>query len=291
MAIATSTILHRHFRNPNDRIRALIIETKSDYEKALLQLPIDFYKVPNVSYSSLMGLDFDIIISQCKTQQYEILANMAMMLHIPIISLDCNLPSSPEDAQVKRSQKAFTQIFNSQVIANAWGNLEAKVIYEPIESRKFNDLKVYNTIFIDIDQQTLPLAQQFSQLWQIGQIPQDNKELESWDEAGIFVNLVGPNPEVLRRIKKALAAGVICLTWQHPLFAELVVPGYNGYLFNNPDELVAQINQLRSKKLEDIKKIGMASHSLIKTKFSSQTFEKEWMKILRNASQQLFIGV
>jgi hypothetical protein len=289
MAIATSTILYKHFKG-DEPIRVLISESKSTYEAALKKIKgLEFYHVPNNNISALNGLDFDLVISQDKKQQFGVLANIAQTLHIPIVSLECNLPGSPEDLRITFSSTA--NIHSYQTVAQAWQIPNSKTIYEPIEEIPFNDMKLYNTIFLDIDKTTLQIGQQLSQMYPIGQIPQDAQEMIVFNDAGIYVNLAAPNPDVLGRIRKALSAGCVVLTWNHPLFNELVVQGYNGYTFKSPDELVQQLNQLKTKNIDELKRMGRASSSLVKTKFSLSGFEKEWLKIIKEAIKPIFLGV
>lgn len=289
MPIPTSSILYRHFRD-NGPTRILILESKSTYETALKKISgFEFYHVPNSPISSLGGLDFDLIISQDKKQQFGNLLGIAQTLHIPIISLECNLPGSPEDLRIPFSSSSNIAAYST--IGQAWQIPNTKVIYEPIEPVPFNDFKSYGTIYLDLDKDTLQLGQQLSQMFPIEQIPQDAKELVKFYEAGIYVNLAGPNPDVLGRIRKAIAAGCVVFTWGHPFFNELVVPGYNGHTFNSPDELVQKLNQVRSKGIDELKRLGKGSHSLIKSKFSVSGFEKEWRKCVKDAIKPIFVGV
>lgn len=291
MSTPTTTVLHRHFKSEGDPLRVLLLKTNSSYEKSLLSIGGIEFRFLSEGRSSLSGLDFDVILSQGKREQYQQLLQIAYMFHCGLISLENNLPNSPEEVHQCSGQSAPV-VFSNYTAMGAWNTQSAKVIYEPLEIIPFTDIpKVYNTIFVDIDNATLQLAQQLSQIVPIGQIPQDNKQEEGFAQCGIFVNLAAPNPEVLNRIKLALRAGCIILTWGHPLFQEIVVDGHNGYVFQDPNQLVERLKTLRSKGLEDLKKMGQASHSMLKTKFSRMTFEKEWMRILRNASNTLFTGV
>lgn len=292
MPTATSTILHKHFRGKNAPIKALIIECKSLYEAALKKITgVEFYHIPNHNYSSLSGLDFDVIISQCKHTHYDKLLPLSNILHLPIVSLDCNLPNNQEDLVKGIQQKAHTHIFSHSTINQAWQVPHGKVIYEPIDLLPFNENKIYGTVFVDVDKATLQLGQQLSQIVPIAQIPQDNKELDHFVECGLFVNLASPNPDVLVRIRKAMSAGCCVASWGHPLFKEYILPSYNGFTFDHPDQLVQQLQTLRAKGAEEIKRMGKASQSLIKTKFSFTRFEKEWRRILTEASNSTFLGV
>lgn len=292
MATPVNTILHKHFRSDTDPIRALLIKTGSNYERALLQLKgVDFQFAPTSHHSSLSGLDFDVIISQGKREQYQQLLQIAYTVHCGLVSLETNLPGSPDDVMNCSRQTANSVVFSNYTSMGAWQSQNAKVIYEPLEPITFDDNKIYNTTFVDIDRQTFDLAQQLGQMFPITQIPQDNKQEQGFSQCGIFLNLAAPNPEVMERMKLALRAGCIILTWGHPLLQEMVVDGHNGYTFQNPNEMMEKLKTLRTKSLEDMKKMGLASHSMLKTKFSQATFQKEWMRILRNTSNLLFTGV
>ena len=293
MASPINTILYRHFKSDSDPIRALIFKTGSSYEKALLSLDgVEFQYLPTSRITSISGLDFDVIISQGKREQYKELVNIAYTLHCPLISLETNLPNSPDDINSCAKQPAFVTIFSNSTAMSAWQGTNAKVIYEPLEPIKYEDVdKVYNTIHVDIDNQTLPLAQELSKIFPIAQIPQDNRQEEHFGQCGVFVNLASPNPEVMNRVKMALRANCIILTWGHPLFQELVIDGHNGYIFQNPNQLVEKIHMLRSKGIEEMRKIGQSSSTIMKTKFSKALFQKEWLRILRSVSNTLFTGV
>lgn len=293
MSIPTSTILHRHFKLETDPIKALLLKTDSSYEKSLLTLKgVEFNFLPTTPVSSLSGLDFDVIISQGKREQYQNLLQIAYTLHCPLISLETNLPGSPEDVHAGLSQSANATVFSNYTSMGAWQHQSAKVIYEPLDAIPVTDTdKVYSTVAVDIDNQTLQLAQQLGQMFPIAQIPQDNNQEKGFAECGIFVNLASPNPEVMNRLKMAVRAGCIILTWGHPLFQELVVDGHNGFIFSDPNQLAEKLKLLRSKGLEELKKMGQASQSMLKTKFGRSSFEKEWLRILRNASNTLFTGV
>lgn len=290
MPIPTSTILYKHFKNSNEPIRALIIETKSTYEQALKRISgVEWYHIPNGGSNSLGGLDFDVIVSQDKRQQYENLITISNTLHIPLVSLENNLPANQQDVIVSAQQRTSENVYSYGMIHDSW-QLPGKVIYEPINPLPFNENKIYGTVFIDIDQQTMQLGQELSQIFPLMQIAQDNKEEANFQEAGVYLNLASPNPDVLRRIRLAIAAGCAVFTWNHPLFKELVVDGLNGSTFGSPQELVQKLQDFRKKGLDDMKRVGKGSHSIIKTKLSFSNFEKEWKKILNN-SNKAFLGV
>jgi len=265
-------------------------------------------------------IDFDVVISQQKFGQFQILSKFAQKFQIPLISLEHTQPlpnwSATRLSQLK-SMKGDVNVFISEFSREAWGwkEDEAIVIHHGIDTGIFQPIP-YTSTFRSLNDLRKPVILSVVndwinrdvfcgfKIWQeataglpvlpIGDTPGLSKPAKSIDELSelyatsqIFINtsLVSPIPTALL---EAMSSGCACVTTATSMIPSIIKHGENGLMSNNPIELKKYCQLLLSdEKLR--RKLGEAARQTIIDRFSSGVFVKNWNNLLRNTCDSFWI--
>lgn len=264
-------------------------------------------------------IDFDVILSQNKFGQFQVLQNLSRLLHVPMISLEHTLPPNnwpTGQIDALKNMRGHLNLFISEYSREKWGwkPEEALVIHHGIDTELFKP-HPFDELFGKSDRENhlLSVVNDWINrdwccgfnLWQevskginvkvVGDTPGLSKPAPNTEQliafyrnARVFLNtsLISPVPTSLL---EAMACGCAIVSTATCMIPEIIENGKNGYISNNPQELRNYCQLLLGNK-ELCNKMGEAARQTILERFSLDAFTKNWNKILRNASNLVYRG-
>lgn len=275
---AVQQLLYKHF-NRGGRKNILYFATGSEYEKALLTLPYNFYKIGTSELNCYSNIGFDLVLSQ-GIQQIEEGKRISNVLHTPHIHLETEGFNGDNNL---KNLGANEIVSSWNWVAQSWGRSD--VIVAPKEIKPSEDPKDLSCIYLDIDQQTANIAGSLAQHFPIKQLMADQNDFK---DVGILVSLV-QSPVHQARLLQAASQGTVVVTWNHPFFQDIVMSGTTGYLVNNPDEMAQAIHNLLSNP-GLIQTLSKTTLNTIKAKFGKKSFEDKWKKVISKFDNFIFKG-
>lgn len=264
--------------------------------------PENYYILPK---NTVPSIDFDMILSQSKFGQYQIVSQINNILRLPIISLEHTLPipgwpTAQLDAM--RNMVGDINVFISEYSAKQW-NLKAPyvVIKHSIDTEKYKP-----------DNQTFRLPHILSVVhdfinrdyccnysgWKritdglqtrvIGDTPglskQSSSELaliKEYQSSQIFLNTstISPIPTALL---EAMSCGCAVVTTATCMIPEIIENGVNGFLSNDEEELRNYIKMLLINN--DLREeLGYNARQTVIEKFSESAFINNWNQVFEHA--------
>lgn len=249
-------------------------------------------------------VDFDLVLSQNKFGQFQILSQVANRLHLPLVSLEHTLPmpqwSQPQRLAL-REMRGNVNVFISEYSLGQWQwdnrndttvihhMIDTEVFYPTNGERKSHILSVVND-WINRDwccgfriwqQATTGLP-----VFPVGDTAGLSKPASSTEElvrfyqnSKVFINTstISPIPTALL---EAMACGCACVSTATCMIPEIIKHGYNGLISNDPKEL----NRFCKDLLQNdrlAKELGRNAAETIRTKFSPDKFISRWNEIFR----------
>ncbi len=324
-----SVITRQATRTKGDNLSIVTAPTHEAYETGLSATGFDFYalahssfktwnskfrKVPN-SYHILNGLnvpyrvDCDVVLSQNKFGQYQILAPFASKFNLPLVSLEHTLPIPSWSIRIRQElqkMRGHLNVFISEYSVKEWGfSLEdstVRVINHGIDTELFKPgtAERKNVILSVVnDWINRDWCCNFSGYMRtagnlpcyiLGDTPglsspaESTKALvEAYQTSSIFYNTstISPVPTALM---EAMACGCAVVSTATCMIPEIIQHGVNGFISNDEVELVEYLNTLlRDKELAV--KMGIEARKTIVEKFNLTQFTDAWTKLLREASE------
>lgn len=254
-------------------------------------------------------LDIDVVLSQNKFGQYQVLAPIAQKLGVPLISLEHTLPVPAWDYQTRQAVKnmrGHLNVFISDYSINEWGfdknDESVRVIEHGIDVDKFtpgdktrknivtsvvNDWKNrdwccgYNLWESTI--QGLP----FKVLGDNPGLSQPAKSVndlvDTYQTSRIFYNtsLISPVPSVLL---ESMACGCAVVSTPTCMIPSIIEHGYNGLLGNTPQELRQHLETLLNNE-ELANELGRNARKTIEERFNSNRFIQDWKNLILEAAK------
>lgn len=247
------------------------------------------------------GIKFDLVLSQNRFGQFQILSSLAKYLNLPLVSLEHTLPMSFWDKKKMSSLKQMKGDFNvfiSEYSRGQWGyEGQADVIHHGLDTEVFKNnegdrgpfaLSVVN----DWVNRNGPCG---FKLWEgmvregkfpvrvVGDTPGLSKPASSvadlvgeYNRASVFLNtsLISPVPTALL---EAMSCGCAPVTTNTCMIPEVIQHGVNGYLFDpsKPQDGIALTKELLSDSVK-AREMGKAARQTILDKFSLRSFLKNW---------------
>ena len=259
-------------------------------------------------------VSFDLVLSQNKFGQYNILSEFAKQLHVPLISLEHTLPvpTWPGRAlEQLKAMKGHVNVFISEFSRKAWGwaEDEADVVHHgvetglfvphnPVENRNATVLSVVND-WINRDifcgYRLWAEASKGLPTVVVGDTPGlskpavDTADLVSkYNSSRVFLNtsLVSPIPTSLL---EAMSCGCAVVSTATCMIPEIIKQGGNGFLSNDPAELKAFCSRLLSNR-DLARKMGQAARQTIVERFGMDAFVGRWRQIFAGAAKITFVG-
>ena len=264
------------------------------------------------------GIQFDLVLSQNKFGQYQVLSDIARALHLPLISLEHTLPVPMWGRDIREgcvNMRGDINVFISEYSINEWqfNNFDPTVRvvkhgidteqFKPDESKKrkpyifscVNDWVNRDwccgfTIWQKIinGKNTLPT-------FVLGDTPGLSRPASSTEElineyqtSAVFLNTstISPVPTVLL---EAMACGTPVVTTATCMIPEIIEHGVNGLMSNDINELRSYCELILSD--EDLaKRLGENARKTIVEKFNANRFAEDWNKLFLEASEVIYRG-
>lgn len=258
-------------------------------------------------------IDIDLILSQHKFGQFQLLSNIAKQLHAPHIHYEHTMPLegwTRDYVSQFKQMKGDLNIFISEFSRSAWlfEENEGIVIPHGIDTDFFKPkliekngkiLSVVNdwinrdricgfSLWKDITNglPVLPIGNTPG-LSEPAKTPEDL--LQYYQECSVFINtsLYSPIPMSLL---EAMSAGCACVSTATAQIPNFIQHGYNGYISNNPQELRQYVKELLSNP-EMSKKLGENARFTIQNKYSVEKYIKNWNDTFEAANEIVYKGV
>lgn len=331
MASPFSTILRNVNRPFGRKLRILCMDTHEAYQTMLARTGHEFYALqqPGMkqwnrrfreypsNYHPLQGespqtqirpdMVFDLVLSQSKCGQYQLLSQVAHHFNIPLISLEHTLPHPTwDDATVAKQREMCgdVNVFISEYSLRAWGivpDSSDRVIHHGIDTDWYEG-------WCGGDGKVLTMVNGYPQrdwccgfqLYQhiVGGLPtnpwgdapgfsqpaQNEYHLRNlYRQASVFLNtsLVSPVPTTLL---EAMSVGCPVVTTATCTIPEIIEDGVNGFISNDPRVLREKLELLlRDQQLG--RTLGDAARRTIQERFGQKAFVARWNEVFEEAVQ------
>lgn len=264
------------------------------------------------------GIQFDLVLSQNKFGQYQVLSDIARALHLPLISLEHTLPVPMWGKDIREgcvNMRGDLNVFISEYSINEWqfNNFDPSVRvvkhgvdteqFKPDESkeRKPHIFSCVNdwvnrdwccgfTIWQKIVNGNNPLP-----TFVLGDTPglsvpaSSTEELiNAYQTSAMFLNTstISPVPTVLL---EAMACGTPVVTTATCMIPEIIENGVNGLMSNDINELRSMC-ELVLNDTDLAKKLGENARKTIVEKFNANRFAEDWNKLFLEASEVIYRG-
>lgn len=248
-------------------------------------------------------VDIDLVLSQNKFGQFEIAAQVAEQLQVPLVSLEHTLPM--ESWPITHLENLYhlqgdVNIFISAYSRERWGwpKEQAGVIHHGVDTELFcpdekqpREARVLSVVndWVNRDwccgyklwEQITGFPNTQLPIHVLGDTPGLSAAAEStqdliqeYRKSRIFLNtsLISPVPTCLL---EAMSCGCAVVTTATCMIPEIVKNGENGFISNNPEELRGYVDKLlKDEKLA--KEIGDNARKTIEDNFGLDDFVQSW---------------
>lgn len=252
---------------------------------------------------------FDLVLCQYRFIHWNVLAPLADRWGIPIVAIE-HILLHPNDAesmrkdalQLRAKRNVFISYYNSRVWGYSPNDHDVDIVYHGVDTDTFSPqnierstpvLSVVNemkergwAVGFDIWQQIIQLLP--NQLKLVG----DNKGISraansiselvtEYNSAEIFLNTstFSPIPTVLL---EAMSCGRPVVSTNTCMIPEVIQHGYNGMLYNTPEEAVAHIQTLQANP-DVAAELGRNARKTILEQFHIKDFTKNWNQVFEKA--------
>lgn len=254
-------------------------------------------------------LNPEMVVSQNKFGQFQILGNIAKAYQIPLISVEhtCSMPFwSPEQKKELHEMRGHINVFITRYSLESWeweDRNDTVVIPHAVDTELFkpdftkerknhiltvgNDyigrdyvlnFSQYKRVCLDNNLPVRPVGDTPG----LSQSPANVEELvKEFQSSRIFLNThhISPIPTSLLEAMGSGCAVVSCNTCAIPDYVE---HGENGFLYNNDEEALGYLQILLND--EDLaKKMGDKARETIKEKCSVSRFVNQWNEVFEKA--------
>lgn len=335
MASAVGSILRQATRQPGEPLNILTCCTHESYESALAKTNARFYafRTPQVkdwdqtyrplpnNYSLLNpergmrqippDIEFDLVLSQNKFGQYQLLSGLARQLHLPLVTVEHTeaYPTwMPQMREQLRRMRGDIDVFISDYSRKVWGwGEDAVVIEHGIDAQLFSPneklVKKKNhalSVVNDWVNRDYPCgftfwreATQGLPVFVVGKTPELSNPARSvaelvmrYREARLFVNTSAFSP-IPTSLLEAMSCGLPCVSRPTGMIGEIIVHGENGLLAENPTDMRKLVEEVLHN--DDLaRRLGQNARRTIAERFSMGRFVSQWEEVFRRASQLVF---
>lgn len=327
------SILKQANRKNSDKLNILTGPTHERYESNLTKTGHNFYALSHPSFKKWntnfapvpenytildeskgdkqipLSVDFDIVLSQNKFGQYQILSQIARHYNIPFISLEHTLPMSiwsQEQKEGLRNMRGDVNLFISEYSKGEWGFNDVpntEVIHHGIDTDIFKPdysvEKERRILSVCNDWINRDFFCGFS-IWQrvtnglpvfpVGDTVGLSKPAKDIDELvyfyrkhQIFLNTSTVSP-IPTSLLEAMSCGSCVISTATCMIPEIIKNGYNGFISNNEEELRGFLIDCLSNS-EKCKRIGENARKTIVDNFSLSSHLNKWTEIFDKVSK------
>ena len=336
---AVSTILRASSKKHGDPLNILTFVTHERYESFLSKTGHNFFSLTTIDtkdWNSHYGpipsnyhilkskdsnirvplhLDIDLVLSQSKFGQFQILEQIATRLHLPMVNLEHTLPVdswSPENFNLMKNMTGDINIFITKYNMGQWGYEEGRnfsSIYHGIDtdllSPSKEDKREPHALSVVNDWINRDYCCGFN-IWKqisgeiptkvVGDTPGLSEPAKSVDalvnqyrSSQVFLNTSTLSP-IPMSLLEAMSCGCAVVSTNNCAIPEVIKDGENGFFFDNPAEARQKISMLLSNP-ELARRIGQNARDTILSNFSEGVFIDKWNDIFRRASNMVYTGV
>ena len=315
------SILRNSIRCKNEKLNVLVGATHEAYETNLAKTNCTFYALDHPSFKKwnskfrkppenyiLLGdklppnVDFDLVLSQNKFGQFQVLSEVARQYGLPLLSCEHTLPApwwNEEQLRQCREMRGKYNLFISEYSLKGWGwenRNDTGVVHHAIDSDMFKpnqDLQRENVclsvvndwinrdVFCGfniwkqiVDKHKIPVKV-FGDTPGLSRPTNSIEELRDvYQSSRIFLNTstISPIPTV---VLEAMSSGCAIVSTATCMIPEIIEHGKNGFISNDIDELGEYCKLLMNDE-ELATKMGLAARQTIIDRFNLQQFLNTW---------------
>jgi hypothetical protein len=250
---------------------------------------------------------FDLVLSQNKFGQFQVLSDLSRRINVPMISLEHTLPVPSWPARTReecRNQRGVLDVFISEYSVSEWGfnmaDPNVRVIHHGIETDiwtgwRGGDGKILTVVNDYINREWccgfslwkmvtegLP-ANPWGATQGLSQPAKSPQHLlEVYQAASVFLNtsLISPVPTAML---EAMSVGCPVVTTSNCMLPQIIQDGINGFITNDPAQMRKRLTELlRDKELAA--RIGQAGRETVIHKFGDSLFIQRWNEVFRQAT-------
>lgn len=329
MSVSPVSTILAHTNRVSRPLNILTLPTHERYQTNLDKTGHKFYMVehpklkkwndkfapipPNHIQTSLddfpLEVDIDLVLSQSRYGQYQILSNIARRLHVPLVSIEHTLPHPNwPDAEFQRAKGLVSDldVFISNYSAEKWEIDNPRIVKHAIDSSYFKPGKKQREGILSVvnDWKNRDVFCGY-RLWEdtiqglpfkvVGDNPglsepaKDTDDLiQHYQSSSIFYNtsVVSPIPMSLM---EAMSCGCAVVSTATCMIPEIIDNGVNGLISNNHQELRQMLEYLLNNEKKRIE-LGKAARKTIKEKFSISQFTSTWNQIFEDAINNYYVN-
>lgn len=247
---------------------------------------------------------FDIVLCQNRLAQWDVLNGIAKQFGIPLVVLDHTEPPpgiSPQDFWALCQRIGDVNVFITEHNQRTWRNLAGTIIPHGIDTETFTGYTGDNPTGISV-------VNHFAQrdifcgwnLWTqiakevpitlVGENPGISKSINNISELvetlashRYYLNTSQLSPVPLS-VLEAMSVGLPIVTTAHQELPKIIQNGYNGFISNDPQELINYCKVLQQDHTL-AKELGNNARKTIEEKFSLAQFVDNWNEVFQNARQ------
>lgn len=320
-----NSILREANRKKKDKLNILTGTTHESYQTAMAWTQHNFYAIPGQhikrwnpkfrpqphNYVELSTqeipnwLDIDLVLSQHKFGQYQVLAPIAKRLGCKLISLEHTLPQSwhIEHLDKFKQMSGDVNVFISEMNRDAWGYSEdeAVVIHHGIETDLFipKDDIYKNPHIISVNNDFIGRGQILGfdifqevtnglrthlvgETANISKPAKDVFELISFYQQATLLLSVTRSSPIPTVVLESMSCGTPVIALNNCLLPYVIEHGINGFLGESAKELRTYCELLLNNP-DMAKQMGEKARQTILDKFSLSSFVNNWNEVFYKA--------
>lgn len=290
-------------------------ETVKDWNRAFAPVPPNYVLLdPALGERQLpRGVDFDLVLSQNRFGQYQLLSRVAAALHLPLLCLEHTLPHpewGPEQLAAVGALRGRLDVFISDFSRRAWGwgEGEAEVVRHGVDGDTFRPLGLPRERFVltvanDIRRRAWCCGWDFQRDVTAGlphvhlgsshdgwSRPADGVAglVSHYNRCAVFLDPANASP-VPSVLLEAMACGAVVVTRGNAMVPEFVRDGVNGFVCPDERAARARVEQVLADP-DGFAGVGRRAAETVRAEFSLARFCSDWERVLERAAGIVYTG-
>lgn len=254
-------------------------------------------------------IEFDLVVSQNKFGQYQILAPIANALQVPLLTIEhtlCYPDWPPECLQRLKALRGHVNVFISEFSRKAWGwgEDEALVVHHGV------DTDVFCPGHAEPKRHVLSVVNQFREparlfccgfpFWQEATrgLPWHHlgESFDGWSkpaasvaalvqayrDCAVFVDTAAASP-IPTVLLEAMACSCVVVSRGNSMVGEVIQDGVNGFIREDAHQMRELLQDILAHP-EKYEHVRERARQTILEKFSLERFVQDWDRVLRQAA-------